>query len=128
MQNYLFSVQQCVISELATYDRSCIIVGRCSDYILRQSKNTINIFIYAPYEKRLRNCIEVLGMNEAEAKDMIQKVDKARDNYHMYYTGMPAATINGRQILIDSSFVGIDQTAEMLADIIKKRVAMGFEE
>ncbi len=128
MQNYLFSVQQCVISELATYDRSCIIVGRCSDYILRHFKNTINIFIYAPYEKRLKNCIEELGMNEEEAKDMIAKVDKARENYHQYYTGMPAATINGRQILIDSSFVGVDRTAEMLAEIIKKRVALGFEE
>lgn len=128
MQNYLFSVQQCIISEIATYDKSCIIVGRCSDYILRHLKNTINIFIYAPYEKRLKNCIEVLGMNENEAKDMIAKVDKARDNYHQYYTGMPAATINGRQIMIDSSFVGVEHTAEMLADMIKKRVAMGFEE
>ena len=67
-------------------------------------------------------------MNEEEAKDMIAKVDKARENYHQYYTGMPAATINGRQILIDSSFVGVDRTAEMLAEIIKKRVALGFEE
>lgn len=128
MQDYLFSVQQCVISELATYDKSCIIVGRCSDYILRHLKNTINIFIYAPYEKRLKNCIDVLGMSETEAKDMIAKVDKARDNYHQYYTGLPAATTNGRQIMIDSSFVGVDETAEMLAEMIKKRVAMGFEE
>lgn len=67
-------------------------------------------------------------MNENEAKDMIVKVDKARDNYHQYYTGMPAATINGRQIMIDSSFVGVEHTAEMLADMIRKRVAMGFEE
>lgn len=67
-------------------------------------------------------------MSETEAKDMIAKVDKARDNYHQYYTGMSAATINGRQIMIDSSFVGVDQTAEMLADMIKKRAAMGFEE
>ena len=127
MQDYLFSVQQCIISEIATYDRSCIIVGRCSDYILRHLRNTINIFIYAPYEKRLKNCVEFLGMKEKEAKDMIAKVDKARDNYHQYYTGMPADTISGRQIMIDSSFVGVDHTADMLAGMIKQRVAMGFE-
>ena len=70
MQNYLFSVQQCIISELATHDKSCIIVGRCSDYILRHLKNTINIFIYAPYGKRLKNCIEVLGMNEVVSNEL----------------------------------------------------------
>lgn len=128
IQNYLFSIQQCVISEIATYDKSCIIVGRCSDYILRHLKNTINIFIYAPYEKRLKNCVEVLGMDELKAKEMIAEVDKARDNYHKYYTGMTASTITGRQIMIDSSFVGPDQTAEILAEMIKKRVDMGFEE
>lgn len=128
MQNYLFSVQQCIISELATHDKSCIIVGRCSDFILRRLNNTINVFIYAPYEKRLQNCIEVLGMSEAEAKDMIGKVDKARDNYHQYYTGMPAATISGRQFMIDSSFLGVDQTAEILAQLIKRRVEEGFDE
>lgn len=127
MQDYLFSVQQCVISEIGTHDKSCIIVGRCSDYILRHLKNTINIFIYAPYEKRMQNCIDVLKMNEADAKDMILKVDKARNNYHQYYTGMAADAIYGRQIMIDSSFLGVDGTAELLAEIVKRKAAAGFD-
>ncbi|MEE3420059.1 MAG: cytidylate kinase-like family protein [Lachnospiraceae bacterium] len=125
-QDYLFSIQQCVIMELATHDKSCIIVGRCSDYVLRHYKNTINIFIYAPYEARFYNCIHSLGMEEQEAKDMIREVDKARNNYHKYYTGEPAATVEGRQFLIDSSMLGVDGTAELIADIVRRAKEHGY--
>ena len=124
MQDYLFSVQQCIISEIATKEESCIIVGRCSDYILRHLDNTFNIFIYAPYEARLDNCVNVLGFDAAEARNMIKQVDKARKNYHKYYTGEAPDTISNRQILIDSSMYGVDGTAEVLVDMVKKRFGL----
>lgn len=125
MQDYLFSVQQCIISKLATKNESCIIVGRCSDYILRHLDNTINIFIYAPYEARVKNCIEVLGINPSEVPELIESVDKARNNYHKYYTNHSADTIVGRDILIDSSLLGVEGTADILVDIVKRRQEMG---
>lgn len=124
MQDYLFSVQQCIISEIATKEESCIIVGRCSDYILRHLDNTFNIFIYAPYEARLDNCVNVLGFDAAEARTMIKQVDKARKNYHKYYTGEAPDTISNRQILIDSSMYGVDGTAEILVDMVKKKFGL----
>lgn len=61
IQDMIFDVQKDIILDLA--GRSCcIIVGRCSDYLLQNEKNTINIFIYAPYARRLENCVRTLGM------------------------------------------------------------------
>ena len=67
MQDIIFDVQKDIILDLAKKS-SCILVGRCSDFLLEKEKNNINIFVYASYEKRLENCVETLGMTEGEAK------------------------------------------------------------
>ena len=78
MQNIIFDVQKELIKELAGKS-SCILVGRCSDAILETNKNNMNIYVYAPVEKRLENCIQRLEMSETEARRTISDVDRARD-------------------------------------------------
>ena len=85
-QDESFKNQVSIIRQLAD-KQSCIVVGRCSDYILREREDCMHVFIYASYEHRMKNCVESLGMTEAEAKKMIAKVDKARDVYHKTYAG-----------------------------------------
>ncbi len=121
MQNKLFATQKCIISELALKEQSCIIVGRCSDFILKDYPNLLNVYIYAPYEARLENCINILGISPQEAPKMIKDVDKARSNFHKYYTNEPIDTTHNRHLLIDSSLLGAEKTAEMLADIARYR-------
>lgn len=113
-------VQNKIILELAQKG-SCVIVGRCSDYILRNEKNHVNFFIYAPYEARLANCINDLGMKESEAVKMIVEVDKARDAYHKRYTRFSQKDLKYNQVMVDSSMLGVDGTAEILADVVKKK-------
>ena len=86
IQDMIFDVQKDIILDLARKS-SCIIVGRCSDFLLQNEENVVNIFIYAPYKARLENCIHSLEMSEDEAKRMIMKVDKARLAYHKKYAG-----------------------------------------
>lgn len=116
----LYDVQKQIIIDWA-HKSSCVIVGRCSDYILRNEKRHMNVFIYAPYEARLNNCVENLGMTYQEAVRMIQDVDKARGAYHKRYTRFKQDSLEYNQIMIDSSFLGIEGTAEMIADIAKKK-------
>ena len=80
IQDMIFDVQKDIILELAKKS-SCIIVGRCSDFLLKNEKNVMNVFIYAPYEARLENCVKQLGMTQEEARRMIASVDKARNAY-----------------------------------------------
>lgn len=120
-QDEIFDVQTKIINELVEKE-SCIIVGRCADYLMRNHKRRLNIYIYSSYENRLKNCIERLNMNEDEARKMIQEVDKARDNYHRRFANntLPADPIY-KDIMIDSNLFGIEGTADYLVDIVRKK-------
>lgn len=122
-QDNIFEAQKNIIQFLAEKN-SCIIVGRCSDFILSEEKNIMNIYIYASYEARLKHCIEDLGMDETEARRMIKSVDEARDSYHMQYAGYLPDDKRFKDILIDSSLFGVEGTAEFLAEAVKRKFNM----
>ncbi|MDW2796405.1 cytidylate kinase-like family protein [Clostridium boliviensis] len=117
MQDIIFDVQKDIILDLAKKS-SCILVGRCSDFLLEKEKNNINIFVYASYEKRLENCVETLEMTEGEAKRMILTVDKARNAYHKKYAGYLPGNPEHKQLMIDSSLLGVTGTAKLIAQIV----------
>ena len=123
IQDSVFVAQSRIITELAE-KHSCIIVGRCSDYVLRDCKNIINVFIYAPYSARLRNCVEQLNMQPSEAKKMIAEVDKARESYHRHYCGYSMSDKDYKHVLIDSSLLGVEGTCDVLANIIKRKFGL----
>lgn len=118
LQNKVFRAQQDIITELADRE-SCIIVGRCADYVLREKKNLMRVYIYTSYENRYDNCVNNLSMTPREAKKMIRDVDQARIAYHMRYAGyMPD---ENKDIQIDSAFLGVEGTAWYLSQAAKHR-------
>lgn len=120
IQDSVFAVQKKIIIDLAERE-SCIIVGRCADHILEDYKNIIHIFIYAPYEARLKNCVERLNMRPDEARKMIASVDKARESYHRHYCGYVMSDKEHKHVMIDSSLLGVEGTCEILTEIIRKK-------
>ena len=122
-QDEIYNVQKQVIREMAEKE-SCIIVGRCADYIFRDHRNVLNIYIYAPVDARYKNCVEVLKMKPEEATKMIYKVDKARTAYHKRYAKYAPGDPDSKQIMIDSSMLGVRGTAEILAEIVQKRFGL----
>lgn len=120
MQDNIFITQQKIINQLVEKE-SCFIVGRCSDYILKNMENAFHVYIYASFEDKLRNCVELLGMKEEEARKMIVDVDKARASYHKHYAGYGINDIHYKNLMIDSSLIGVDGTAELLADIVRRK-------
>lgn len=119
MHTRLFQMQQSLIRDITNKGQSCIFVGRCADYVLKDNKRCINVYIYAPYEDRLRNSIDVLGLEGEDAKRMIKEVDKARESYHKTYVKTSLSTIDDRSILINSSELGVVGTAQLLAYMVK---------
>lgn len=120
-QDSIFETQKKIIATFADKE-SCIIVGRCSDYILRDHTHLIRIFIYASEEKRVQNCIKNLHMNLDVAKKMIIDVDKARDAYHLRYAKYVPSDFSHTDIMIDSSLLGIDGTASYLCKLIEQKM------
>lgn len=123
-QDEIFRIQTQIISALADKE-NCIVVGRCSDYVLRGHERCVNIYIYAPYEERMKNCVDILHMDAATAKKMISDVDKARDYYHMRYAGYLPNDESHKDIMINSAFLGIEGTAEVLYEMVKKKLELG---
>lgn len=121
-QDKIFNTEAKIIREIAEKE-SCIIVGRCADYILADNPNNINIFIYASYEDRLLNCVNQLGMDTKGARKMINEVDKARDAFHMRYAKYKPNNLNHMDIMINSALMGVQGTAEYLSELVKKRFA-----
>jgi len=112
-QDELFQVEKKIILDLADA-KSCIIVGRCSDSILKCSKHLLRIFIYAPYKERLK-------MDERTAKEMIRNVDRARDAYQVRYAGYLPGDFHHTDLLINSSFLGVEATAQYLTELVLKK-------
>lgn len=121
--NKLFEIQKSMILDLAS-NESCVIVGRCADYILKDHPNTLNVFIYAPYERRLGNCYHRLGLDRGDAAKMIEGVDKARNAYHRYYTGVDVDSIGNRHVMIDSSIMSPENTVNIIKQIAIKKLDM----
>lgn len=116
----IFAVQKDIILNIADRE-SCIIVGRCADYILRNVKRHISIHIYAPYENRLQNCVDTLGMSISSAKKMIADVDEARVAFHKHYAKYRPDDVREKDILLNSSLLGAQGTAEFLSTLVKKK-------
>ena len=121
MQEEIFEVQQNIIEDLANKE-SCIIVGRCGNYILKDHPNALHIYIHAPYDKRVKNCTDILGMNVKIAKKYIKEVDRARENYRVRYGGEYNNPMDGFDLIIDSSRFGVEGTAQLIERIVRDKM------
>ena len=96
-------------------------MGRCSDFLLQNEPNVLNIFIYAPYKARLENCVNALEMSEEDAKRTIMKVDKARCAYHKRYAGYSPSDPLHKHLMIDSSLLGVEGSADLIAEVVRRK-------
>ncbi|MBR2942040.1 MAG: cytidylate kinase-like family protein [Clostridia bacterium] len=114
----IFISQAQVIRDIAAKERA-VIVGRCADYILAGRQNTVNIFIHAPKEDRVRRIMELYELSEADALKAIAKSDKERGNHYFRYTDMKWDKAQNYDLCVNSSLLGIEGTVEMLMDVAK---------
>ena len=116
----IFLAQFHAIREVASRG-GCVIVGRCADYLLRNRKNNLNIYIYAPYAYRLNVLVNEHGMTTDEAKHMILSVDKARNNYHKKYAGYYANDEHYQDLMINASMLPKDDIADLIVNVAKRK-------
>ncbi len=122
MQNQVFEMERSVIIDLANSE-DCVIVGRCSDYILREinHKSMLNVFIYAPYEKRIQACGEELHLKEYDAKKYLEGVDRARHNLYKNQAGVNFHSTKYRHLMLDSSIMSHEECAKYIAELARAK-------
>lgn len=123
IQDMIFDVQKEIILDLASKS-SCILVGRCADSLTAHMQRRLSISVYAPFSERLKNCVEKLSMTAEEAERMINSVDRARRAYHKKYAGYFPNDEKHMDVMINSSFLGVEGTAEILADMAGKKFGL----
>lgn len=121
-QDEIFQTQRMIIQKIATKE-SCIIVGRCADSILREFPNTLHIYIYAPWKERVQVTIKRFGYSPEEAAKMVNDVDAARTRYHRQYTGFLPDDPDYKTLMVDSSILGVEGTADLLEQYVKNFLA-----
>lgn len=114
----LFKLQSDIILQKAQ-NEDCIIVGRCSDYILRHHPRHVSIFVRGNYEDRLRFIMQRDHLTQAEAKELIEHTDAIRSDYHNFYSETNWGDSRAYDICINSSLLGLERTARMLTEFVK---------
>ncbi len=121
LSNRVIDAQFQAINDFANKS-SCVIVGRSSDYILRNRDDVLNVFIYAPQEDEIAAVMKEKGIkNMRKAKEEWESVDKAQHARHEYITGKKRGDRHTRDMLINSSILGWDETADMIIDMIDRK-------
>lgn len=117
----LFKLQSDTIRSLAE-KQSCVMVGRCADYILRNEPSCISVFIHNTAENRINRIMEYDKVTEQEAKDRMASIDKSRSSYYNYYTNKAWGVASSYHLSIDASVLGIDDTVLFIKDFVMRRM------
>lgn len=120
-QEGLFKFQSDAIRKEARRG-SCVFVGRCADYVLRDFKNVVNVFITASMDFRIDNVMNKQGVDPAEARKIIEQGERQRAEYYNYYTGKKWGMASSYDLCIDSSILGLQQTELFIANFVRKRM------
>ena len=115
-QDTLWKIQSQVISELADKE-SCVIVGRCADYILQAGADCLTVFIHAAFDKRVERIISEYGEPEEKAYKRLKDRDKRRMAYYNYYTDKKWGNAENYHVCLDSGALGIDKCVDVLAQL-----------
>ena len=119
----LFNLQSDTIRKLAERE-SCLLVGRCADYILRDDPACVSFFIHNSWANRIERVTRQLGVSVEEAQELMAKKDKSRAAYYNYYTNKTWGMAESYHFSIDVSVLGIDETVNMLRMLVEKRQAV----
>lgn len=119
----LFILQSEVIKEYAEKS-SCVIIGRCSDYVLRDCDGLFRIFVYSDIENRKQRVAQKHPeLKSSQIIDAINKTDRRRSSYYNFYTGNKWGSFDNYDIAINSSTLGIDGSAKMIAESVRLLMA-----
>lgn len=118
-QENLFRLQSEAIRKAAD-ESSCVFVGRCADYVLREHKNMVTVFITADLDERIANIQRRYNCSPDEAAKIISDKENTRSNYYNYYTGKKWGDSSSYDLCVNSSRLGIEGTEEYIAEFVKK--------
>lgn len=118
----LFIKESELIKKIAN-EGSCVIIGRCSDFILKDRDNVVKVFIYSNMENKIKRAIDIYGIQKNKAEKEIKRIDKLRANHYKYYTEREWKDYSNYDICLNSDVLGVEKTADFVCDIVKEKIS-----
>ncbi len=115
----MFIAESKVIKNLAK--NSCVIVGRCSDFILKDSKNTLKVFLYSDNKSKVKRAVKYYGLKEEKALKEIEKINKQREKHYKYYTNREWKDPNNYDLMLNVDLLGVEKCADIIKNIIETK-------
>ena len=119
----LFQAQSGIIIDAAGKG-SCVVIGRCANYVLREEPELFSIYVTAPLEQRIQRIMERNRMSREDAAAAVEKVDRQRSDYYNHHTGRNWGEGCEYELTIDSSVLGVAETAQRLAQMAQERMGL----
>lgn len=118
MLDKLYIEQTKIIEEIAQ-EGSCVIVGRCADYILREYRDCLHVFIHADMKSRAKRIVERFGEQERSAEKRLNEKDQRRKVYYKNYTGRTWGQAQNYDLCLNSGVLGSERCVELIAAACK---------
>ena len=119
-EEQLFVAQTSVIRKIAAGDESCVIMGRCADYVLYNDPNCFRIFIHARPDARISRTMVKYGLDYDEAKREMENTDKSRAQHYRHFTGRDYGKQEYYHLGVDSGMLGTEESVEVIIDVIRR--------
>ena len=119
----LFIKESELIKEVAS-ENSCVIVGRCADFILKENKNIFKVFVYSNMEDKVKRATNIYGLDKNKAEKEINRINKLRANHYKYYTEKDWSNPENYDICINSDSLGVEKVADLICEMIKEKAAL----
>lgn len=119
----LFIKETEIIKKLANQE-SCVIIGRCADFILNDRKDVIKVFIYSNMENKIKRAVEIYGLDRAKAEREIKRIDKLRANHYKHYTEKEWNHPVNYDICINSDILGVEKSADLICQMLQSKNEM----
>ncbi len=101
--------------------KSCVLVGRCGNYIFKDEENCVRIFIYASMNKKIQWIQNMMDLSARKAEKVIKETEDERAQFHKYYTGEEWGCANNYDLCIDAGILGTEKTVDLIVDYLKNR-------
>lgn len=120
LNHRIFLAQFDAIRKLAG-EGSCVIVGRCADYVLRDDPDTVSVFVKADMPSKIARAVKYYGVEEDKAEDRIRKADKQRASYYNYYATATWGDVENYDLVVDTGVLGVEGAVELIAKFLELR-------
>lgn len=120
LSDKVFLIQSDVIRKVAS-EGACVVIGRCADYVLKDNPNVVNVFVHSDTKSKVERAVKYYNIEEKDAANQINKIDKKRSTYYSYYTGQKWGEASNYDLSLHCDAIGVEKCVDIIEMFVKQK-------